>query len=129
MESVLACTANMCSTEPVRWDGQAISTDGAQLPGVAGAVRTVRTPEFAGVTFHEVLAKSALSKVPAASSMPFRWTVNPWRGCTHACFYCYARGSHAWLELDTGVGFDTQVVGKPNVVEALPAERARPSPP
>jgi DNA repair photolyase len=90
-------------------------------------VRTLQTPEFAGVTFHEVLAKSALSKVPAASSMPFRWTVNPWRGCTHACFYCYARGSHAWLELDTGVGFDTEVVVKTNVVEVLQAELARPS--
>ncbi|HZG98344.1 MAG TPA: Rv2578c family radical SAM protein [Nocardioidaceae bacterium] len=111
----------------MRWDGQAIDADGAALPGVAGAVRTVQTPEFAGVTFHEVLAKSALSKVPAASSMPFRWTVNPWRGCTHACFYCYARGSHAWLELDTGVGFDTQVVVKTNVVEVLRAELARPS--
>ena len=117
----------MCSTGPMRWDGQAIDADGAALPGVAGAVRTVQTPEFAGVTFHEVLAKSALSKVPAASSMPFRWTVNPWRGCTHACFYCYARGSHAWLELDTGVGFDTQVVVKTNVVEVLRTELARPS--
>ncbi len=99
----------------------------ATLPGFGGHVRSVRTPEFAGVTFHEVLAKSALSKVPAASSMPFRWTVNPWRGCTHACFYCYARGSHAWLELDTGVGFDTEVVVKTNVVEVLRAELARPS--
>jgi DNA repair photolyase len=54
----------------------------------AGLVRSVRTPEFAGVTFHEVMAKSALSKVPAASRMPFRWTINPYRGCSHACRYC-----------------------------------------
>jgi DNA repair photolyase len=54
----------------------------------AGLVRSVRTPEFAGVTFHEVMAKSALSKVPAASRMPFRWTINPFRGCSHACRYC-----------------------------------------
>ena len=75
----------MCSTDCVRWDRQAIDHAGAALPGVAGAVRSVQTPEFAGVTFHEVLAKSALSKVPPASSMPFRWTVNPWRGCIYAC--------------------------------------------
>ncbi len=115
----------MCSTWGVRWDGQAVDADAGALPGVAGLVRSVQTPEFAGVTFHEVLAKSALSKVPAASAMPFRWTVNPWRGCTHACFYCYARGSHAWLELDTGVGFDTQVVVKTNIVEVLRSELAR----
>lgn len=58
------------------------------LPGMAGLLRSVRTPEFAGTVFHEVEAKSALSKVPLASSMPFTWTVNPFRGCSHACVYC-----------------------------------------
>jgi DNA repair photolyase len=79
----------------VRWDGQAITADDGALPGLelaglarAGLVRSVRTPGFAGITFHEVLAKSALSKVPAASRMPFRWTINPYRGCSHACRYC-----------------------------------------
>jgi DNA repair photolyase len=79
----------------VRWDGQAIAADDGALPGLdftglaqAGLVRSVRTPEFAGITFHEVHAKSALSHVPAASKMPFRWTINPYRGCSHACTYC-----------------------------------------
>ncbi len=79
----------------MRWNGQAINHDDGALPGLelpglraAGLLRTVRSPEFAGVTFHEVLAKSALSKVPAASQMPFRWTINPYRGCSHACTYC-----------------------------------------
>ncbi|MEL7974913.1 intein-containing Rv2578c family radical SAM protein [Isoptericola sp. F-RaC21] len=79
----------------MRWEGQALGADDGALPGLdrpalarLGLVRTVRTPEFAGVTFHEVLAKSALSKVPAASRMPFGWTVNPYRGCSHACRYC-----------------------------------------
>ncbi len=75
----------------MRWDTQApTATDDAALPGltrIAGLVRSVEAPEFAGVTFHEVLAKSALNRVPDASSMPFRWTVNPWRGYTHACAY------------------------------------------
>ncbi|OLT21929.1 hypothetical protein BJF78_33625 [Pseudonocardia sp. CNS-139] len=58
------------------------------LPGLRGLLRTVRTPEFAGTVFHEVEARSALNRVPAASAMPFRWTVNPYRGCSHACVYC-----------------------------------------
>lgn len=115
----------------MRWEGQALdATDEAALPGMrgmTGLIRSVTTPEFAGVTFHEVAAKSALNKVPAASAMPFRWTVNPWRGCTHACFYCYARGSHSWLELDTGTDFDTQIVVKTNVAAVLRRELARPS--
>ena len=115
----------------MRWEAQALqATDEAALPGmagIAGLIRSVTTPEFAGVTFHEVAAKSALNKVPAASGMPFRWTVNPWRGCTHACFYCYARGSHTWLDLDSGRDFDTQVVVKTNVASVLRRELARPS--
>jgi DNA repair photolyase len=117
--------------QDMRWDTQApTATDEAALPGltrIAGLVRSVEAPEFAGVTFHEVLAKSALNRVPDASSMPFRWTVNPWRGCTHACFYCYARGSHAWLDLGVGTDFDTRIVVKTNVGEVLRRELARPS--
>ena len=62
--------------------------DAAALPGLEhlnGLVRSVTTPEFAGMTFHEVMCKSALNHVPGASAMPFDWTVNPYRGCSHAC--------------------------------------------
>jgi len=65
--------------------------DEAALPGLesmGGLVRSVTTPEFAGITFHEVVAKSALNRVPSGSAMPFSWTVNPYRGCSHACTYC-----------------------------------------
>ncbi|NCT90887.1 radical SAM protein [Cellulomonas sp. APG4] len=123
----------------MRWDGQRVDGgdggdgDGAQgvaspLPGLAlsGLVRSVRTPEFAGVTFHEVAAKSALNRVPGASRVPFRWTVNPMRGCTHACTYCFARSTHEYLELDAGRDFETQIVVKTNVVEVLRRELARP---
>jgi DNA repair photolyase len=115
----------------MRWESQTLdATDEAALPGmtgIAGLVRSVTTPEFAGVTFHEVAARSALNHVPAASGMPFRWTVNPWRGCTHACFYCYARHSHTWLDLDSGHDFDTQIVVKTNVAAVLRRELSRPS--
>ncbi len=102
---------------------------GEALPGLALAnlVRSVRTPDFAGVTFHEVLCRSALNKVPAASQMPFRWTVNPIRGCLHACTYCFARPTHEYLDLDAARDFETQLVVKTNVVDVLRAELARPS--
>ena len=62
------------------------------LPGLArlnNLVRSVQTPEFAGITFHEVLAKSALNHVPSTSPrMANAWTINPYRGCSHACLYC-----------------------------------------
>ncbi|MFY9928962.1 MAG: intein-containing Rv2578c family radical SAM protein, partial [Streptosporangiaceae bacterium] len=54
-----------------------------------GAVaRTFDTPGFRGMTFFEVQAKSVVNRVPEASRMPFRWTINPYRGCQHACVYC-----------------------------------------
>jgi DNA repair photolyase len=68
-----------------------VDREGQQaLPGLPGLVRSVRTPEFAGMVFHEVRARSVLNKVPGASRMPFGWTVNPYRGCSHACRYCLA---------------------------------------
>ncbi|HKT55618.1 MAG TPA: Rv2578c family radical SAM protein [Microbacterium sp.] len=76
----------------MRWNGQELGTANADaLPGLehlSGLVRSVTTPEFAGMTFHEVLARSALNHVPQTSAMPFAWTVNPYRGCSHACAYC-----------------------------------------
>ncbi len=56
-------------------------------------MRSVRSPEFDGVTFHEVHARSVLNKVPAGSGVPFGWTVNPYRGCSHACTYCLEGGT------------------------------------
>ena len=54
-----------------------------------GAVaRTFDTPGFRGMTFFEVQAKSIVNRVPEASRMPFQWTINPYRGCQHACAYC-----------------------------------------
>ncbi|MGO4384754.1 Rv2578c family radical SAM protein [Specibacter sp. RAF43] len=94
---------------------------------LAGLVKSVNTPEFAGVTFHEVIAKSALNKVPRTSSMPFEWTVNPYRGCSHACVYCFARKSHTYLDFDSGADFDSQVVVKVNVAQVLRRELFKPA--
>ena len=86
--------------------------------------RTFDTPEFRGITFHEVRARSIVNRVPGASRMPFEWTVNPYRGCTHACVYCFARKTHSYLDLDTGLGFDSQIVVKVNAPELLRRELA-----
>lgn len=113
----------------MRWAGQALQVDDGALPGLArlGLVRTVRTPQFDGITFHEVLCKSALNKIPAASMLPFRYTVNGYRGCSHACRYCFARPTHEYLEFDCGRDFDTQLVVKTNVADVLRRELRRPS--
>lgn len=121
----------MCSSEAVRWSGQEIEVEqGDALPGLvklSSLVRSVQTPEFAGITFHEVLAKSALNHVPAAAALPFGWTINPYRGCSHACAYCFARNTHTYLDLDAGKDFDSQIIVKVNVAEVLERELAKPS--
>ena len=113
----------------MRWSGQGLAVDDGALPGLQrlGLVRTVRTPQFDGITFHEVLCKSALNKIPAAAMLPFRFTVNGYRGCSHACRYCFARPTHEYLELDPGADFDSQIVVKTNIVDVLRRELARPS--
>jgi DNA repair photolyase len=121
----------------MRWKGQELTrepatpaTEGSALPGLGrltDLVRTVQTPEFAGITFHEVLARSALNQVPHASTAPFDWTINPFRGCSHACVYCFARKTHTYLDLDSGEDFDRQIIVKINVVEVLERELRRAS--
>ncbi|MEL4320063.1 Rv2578c family radical SAM protein [Leifsonia sp. YIM 134122] len=115
----------------MRWSNQELGVENADaLPGLAklnNLVRSVRTPEFAGMTFHEVLAKSALNKLPVQSQVPMEWTINPYRGCSHACAYCFARPTHTYLDLDGGDDFDRQIIVKVNVAEVLRKELSRPS--
>ncbi|MET9730913.1 Rv2578c family radical SAM protein [Streptomyces sp. NPDC006458] len=108
----------------MRWENLTESAEhsraDATLFGADAVVsRTFDTPEFRGITFHEIRARSILNRVPGASRMPFEWTVNPYRGCSHACVYCFARKTHSYLDLDTGIGFDTQIVVKVNAPELL----------
>ena len=119
----------------VRWSGQLVGTGAPPeeaepqlaLFGASDVVeRTFDTPEFRGVTFYEVRAKSVLNRVPGESPM-FGWTINPYRGCTHACVYCFARGTHTYLDLDAGHDFDSRIVVKVNAPEVLRRELARPS--
>jgi DNA repair photolyase len=68
--------------------GQARPATDLPLFDAPATVRTFDSPEFRDVTFYEVEAKSILNRVPAASRMPFEWTINVYRGCSHACSYC-----------------------------------------
>ncbi len=75
----------------MRWDNLRIESEESRtLPGYRepATVRTFEAPEAMDTRFYEVRAKSALNRVPKASRMPFRWTINPYRGCTHSCVYC-----------------------------------------
>ncbi|NGN64685.1 radical SAM protein [Streptomyces sp. A7024] len=115
----------------MRWQNlsQDGAGDGAAAPALFGTdvvTRTFDTPEFAGITFHEVRARSIVNRVPGASRMPFDWTVNPYRGCSHACVYCFARKTHSYLDLDTGQGFDSQIVVKVNAPDLLRRELRSP---
>ncbi len=104
----------------MRWSNQEVRRDDERhLPGLeTERVRTFDVPEAIGTRFHEVRAKSALNRVPG-SSLPFNWTVNPFRGCSHACTYCFARGTHTYLDLNPGRDFEREIVVKVNVPELL----------
>jgi len=86
--------------------------------------RHVGTGEYRGLEFLHVRAKRVINRVPASSRMPFRWTINPYRGCSHACTYCFARPSHEWLGLGMGEDFERRIVVKVNAVERTRAELA-----
>jgi DNA repair photolyase len=82
---------SICEHTFVRWDNLTIKAEeSAALPGYRepAVVRHFDAPEALDTRFYEVRAKSALNRVPEKSRMPFRWTINPYRGCSHACVFC-----------------------------------------
>lgn len=112
--------ASETSRATLRW--QTVE-DEPVLPGLADRVTY---PEFRDVEFLHVRAKSIINHVPAASGMPFEWTINTYRGCTHACTYCFARPTHTYLDLDAGRDFERRIVVKINAVERLRSELRSP---
>jgi DNA repair photolyase len=95
------------------------------VDGLAGPERG--TGKLSGLEFLHVTAKRILNEVPPRSRMPFRWTINVYRGCSHACAYCFARPTHEYLGLNLGEDFDRKIVVKINAVEKLRAELASPA--
>jgi DNA repair photolyase len=87
--------------------------------------RTFDTPHFRGIEFIETEAKSIINHVPG-TYLPFNWTINPYRGCSHACTYCFARATHTYMDMDAGRDFETKIVVKVNAPDLLRKElRAR----
>ncbi len=86
--------------------------------------RHVGRGEFRGLEFLHVRARRLINEVPKASAVPFRWTINAYRGCSHACRYCFARPTHEYLGMGIGDDFDRRIVVKVNAVERVRAELA-----
>ncbi|MDA0638603.1 Rv2578c family radical SAM protein [Nonomuraea sp. MCN248] len=115
----------------MRWDNLRLAQagpDDSVMPLFArgAAVRTFDAPGFRGMTFYEVQARSIINRVPAASRVPFEFTINPYRGCGHRCVYCFARKTHEYLDLDSGADFDSKIVVKVNAAELARKELASP---
>jgi DNA repair photolyase len=83
--------------------------------------RTFDTPHFRGIEFIEVESKSIINKVPG-NNLPFNWTINPYRGCSHACSYCFARSTHTYLDMNAGRDFESKILVKVNAPELLRKE-------
>jgi DNA repair photolyase len=114
----------------VRWDNLKVGSEEARsLPGYKepAAIRTFDAPESLDTRFYEVQAKSVVNKVPKASRMPFRYTINPYRGCAHSCKFCFARPTHVYLGFDADRDFDREIVVKVNAPEVARAQLMKPS--
>ncbi len=79
---------------------------------------------YRGLTFLEVDARTIINRVPYTRNFPFQYTINCYRGCSHACVYCFARSSHEYLGLSLGKDFDQKIVVKTNAVELTRAQTA-----
>jgi len=82
------------------------------------ARRTFDTPEFRGIEFIEAECKTIINPVPG-DFLPFKYTINPYRGCTHACTFCFARPTHTYLNMNAGRDFESKIVVKVNAPEVL----------
>jgi len=103
-------------------------------PGLRDIAEVVRSLGIDGLTeaalradqarYQEIDVRAALA---AVRGMPFRWALNPYRGCTHACAYCYARKYQRHLELGAGDDFSSLILVKVNLPRVLAREVSRPS--
>ena len=111
----------------LRWALAENEAGGTLFPDERVAERHVGKGAYAGMEFLHVNARTIINTVPAESRMPFRHTINPYRGCSHACVYCFARPTHDYLGLGIGTDFERKIVVKVNAVERLRAELRSPA--
>src|SRR5262245_48000630 len=107
---------------------------GSRKPTTRDIANTVKAGGTAALTeaerraddasYQEVTCRSALNRV---QGMPFNWTLNPYRGCTHGCHYCFARRYHVQFEMNAGDEFASVILVKHNLVEVLVRELDRPT--
>jgi DNA repair photolyase len=76
------------------------------------------------IQYEEIHAKTILNKV-SAPSMPFEWSINPYRGCQHGCSFCYARATHTFLGMEADDTFQNHILVKKNAAEALEEQLSR----
>ncbi|HEY6426317.1 MAG TPA: hypothetical protein VIX84_03710, partial [Acidimicrobiales bacterium] len=110
----------------LRWTLAESEESGALFPDERRAERHVGKGVYAGMEFLHVNARTIINTVPEESVVPFRYTINPYRGCSHACVYCFARPTHDYLGLGIGEDFERKIVVKVNAVERLRAELRSP---
>src|SRR4051812_38960072 len=101
----------------MRWD-----RDDGQLALFGAEHRQLPDTEYMPVN-----ARRIINTVPGPARLPFRFTINAYRGCRHACVYCFARPTHTYLGMNAGEDFERRIVVKVNAVEKLRAELADPA--
>ena len=112
--------ASLEGTAQLRWELADAPAHQGELFGRPR--REVGRGEYRGLEFLHVEARRIINEIKGDPFLPFRFTVNPYRGCSHACTYCFARPTHEYLGLGIGTDFDQRIVVKINAVERLRAE-------
>jgi len=113
----------------LRWTTIASTRDEAHSQlfdpnALGGMERHAGKGEFRGLEFFHVESRTLINRIPATAPLPFEYTINAYRGCSHSCTYCFARPSHEYLGFDMGADFDSKIVVKTNAVELARAETA-----
>ncbi len=114
-------------TPRLRWRLASDETSRTLFPPDQLMERHVGVGEYRSMEFLHVNARRVINEVPAASKVPFRFTINAYRGCSHACVYCFARPTHEYLGLNLAEDFERRIVVKVNAVERLAAELRSPN--
>jgi DNA repair photolyase len=91
----------------------------------AAALADEAEPPRLATTLHIDTARSIIAR-NRSPDLPFRQSINPYRGCEHGCIYCYARATHSYLDLSPGQDFETQLFYKPDAQQLLRTELAAP---
>jgi DNA repair photolyase len=113
----------------MRWDALPLLAGDPDPPPQATRPRIERQAVVrrqGDLTFYEVQARRIIERLPAASPLPQRFAVNPYRGCANACRHCSGRRGHRYLGLDAGRDFESKIVVRANVARRLRAELAAP---